>query len=1746
MSTYSLNNYSISKALFWGNCFEHFLKAIENSPKPKSHRLVHFIAAITEALPLVSQIISLSEMMIVTCCRPDIKELKSKKIKIVATDGGPGITPIINKTNLAASTALPLPLPTNNLTADVIKNSLKELFKQDLAFKLSSGKELEIPFVDWSKINFEDPKSKKISLCELQTELKQIVTDILQDLKLMLNKKGFYKGIDVSKKEEIEIVKKEILKKVKASEGNITSLFEMLSRAGMAGYADQIRTSLASLGMKASDIDNSVRFDAYPDKKNATKEETHEDQWTLAIRQGHKHYKLHYVKAKNKALLTSEVLAYNLDDFDDWDHKKLCQNPELQQLVFEKVQSNIQKLQKLENEDPEHQSLQRHHYFLFLKQLAFLNPLEGLKFYNNFFSKRINGDTQGIPPLEFTTSFIKRLELLELKGAYDKNEKEAMQLFNNFNLLLKSFGKNKVHPQSIEVAIANSEKTIEITLKELQQAKVIGTVQDKNGFYPLDSGAKDYDAKGQFQSCAGRIEVVLEIAKGNISDRYAARRLAPTFYQGSTSNENFDIPRQKLPLLIQYHDSRCKLLEKTKNRLMEKIGVRWNGPNANFQIVDQNKFAFIKDNTTVADLPVGPSVVSVFFDSIASLGGGEWALNLCNFLETTVGANVFWKPAIENQNKIFEAALKEQNQLQGPSGAKAFTAMPITSIQEEEYQNRRNRILKLHKEGTLHVRVIGRDGKEIHSKTGIYKGKWLLHQGPNLSTTLLPRAGSPIEMRLFDEGSRAVLIDPFTVTPDYFGNGFLHNGCTQHNNFAKQLQLRKDGFPLARIQAELAKESAKVEVGQAKASRDHTEIAYFRPAERNLVTGLFFKVNDEDFADNLRALIQLQNTIRQSDGMFLPLFAYKGRHFQEIIVDSAILQILGLGRSGIPVRQLTEKEKTRKAHNPADFFNLYGELDTQMILAAKEQMSLLPQTIAGHEKHKVNFKKLFDLQLMLLQIKGPQEKISFTMSTSFKVEEFIDNHLKDYAGNKKDLLDSFKEKDSIEEDEIVKIIIQNQAKSDKAYSQKEITDKLDAYKKFIAQERPVDLSIIDNLHLVFPTVFQTGNKSAEAQDLYFSHSLFVRFLRTTPDYCQFWLQMTKRNMKVFLGIDLKVNPKEEVISVSCDKNFLAYFKDNEDPTGKIPYARCISRLMQMLYLLDKQNWANDIVISLRKTLGANFGIDENSAIDFFSSSQEIKQIQNYLTLLANPNFERISKLPESSHGTNVLASNTHFAGRGGSRFASPPIVLEPARGLHRSRLPNQNPVTSPSKVDSSANQQKLTNLYRDFWVNSDSDYHQTRDKLVEEIGLVEKGTYCKEVVFDLVGAEFDSLFSEGAYEVINLKNDLDSVQLYYTDKIPANEVLKLLTQTAVRTTNGDLDVLLANGKRKISTNDASKLLNDQQRRLKRNAMVLAGRVTVTAKGGYKSQREKLDKKISVIFINTAAPQFEKYGMGKNELEVADFIVKVNAAANTTPLFKEYYQKGIIPSHQDLENKWKIVENKLALFKAQGKKAPLDALRNSKGLLILSEDHPLSVKADIVKLNNGDFYLGSSFKTSIRLYLEKLVLPAIQGIIGKDAKPMYLKATAFGAGFFAALGLNENFVTSLKKYVLNSLLETYEHLIIQRKFAEGTIIEFPFYDVESLPESLKTAAFNAKVKLIFKEKRDLLDFSMTTSVDNTLVDPELFNRVVLNAGDAFSFVGNEGESASLEAMLANNSNARMVFNWHFNPYILDSKRHHQLV
>jgi hypothetical protein len=206
-------------------------------------------------------------------------------------------------------------------------------------------------------------------------------------------------------------------------------------------------------------------------------------------------------------------------------------------------------------------------------------------------------------------------------------------------------------------------------------------------------------------------------------------------------------------------------------------------------------------------------------------------------------------------------------------------------------------------------------------------------------------------------------------------------------------------------------------------------------------------------------------------------------------------------------------------------------------------------------------------------------------------------------------------------------------------------------------------------------------------------------------------------------------------------------------------------------------------------------------------------------------------------------------------------------------------------------------------------------------------------------------------------------------------------------------------------------------------------------------------------------------------------------------------------------------------------------------------------AEYVLLRDGSLFNREAFKRATQYTFDCRVMPVIRDRC--QEAPVYLKATLFGGGFFANAGA----AGDLREEVIHAMIAAYVEQIKQSKFAPGSVIEFPRYgSLDAINPQLKaellTFSRRQGVEIVWSEAGDLCDFNPQHTLSGqtvNLADFETTGRLILlNAGDAMSWVGNEKSSASVEAMIANNSNLRLVFNWWANPGLLDPARHLQLL
>jgi hypothetical protein len=334
---------------------------------------------------------------------------------------------------------------------------------------------------------------------------------------------------------------------------------------------------------------------------------------------------------------------------------------------------------------------------------------------------------------------------------------------------------------------------------------------------------------------------------------------------------------------------------------------------------------------------------------------------------------------------------------------------------------------------------------------------------------------------------------------------------------------------------------------------------------------------------------------------------------------------------------------------------------------------------------------------------------------------------------------------------------------------------------------------------------------------------------------------------------------------------------------------------------------------------------------------------------------------------------------------------------------------------------------------------------------------------------------------------LKQVRVFYPQYIDPNNLEDYLTRVPRVCVDGDRHIMLPNGELIRSDQIPTyHLLGYKERRLARKK-VIASPALLFAMGGYpNSGITYLAKPMQIVILSMAGNQFEM-----DKLEYQDFIVD-KTSRTRQPLFPQFYPKSMrtltgISTARYMDEQYYEIDSEHFLDK--------HAL-----LLSMIEDVTL---------------LLSSFGRMI-----------------SDGKRGYLHATALGAGYFAQfLGKKD-----ISKLIYQTLLDAYEVVLKSIDIGDygnpirkiGTIILPDFTGTKRL-YTPKIPNFGLDWITVKGQHKDCLDFRN--------IDTRIYTLGVINAGDSFAIPGNEFAYSSVEAMIGNNTDLRLMQNYHLNPYLL---------
>lgn len=290
-----------------------------------------------------------------------------------------------------------------------------------------------------------------------------------------------------------------------------------------------------------------------------------------------------------------------------------------------------------------------------------------------------------------------------------------------------------------------------------------------------------------------------------------------------------------------------------------------------------------------------------------------------------------------------------------------------------------------------------------------------------------------------------------------------------------------------------------------------------------------------------------------------------------------------------------------------------------------------------------------------------------------------------------------------------------------------------------------------------------------------------------------------------------------------------------------------------------------------------------------------------------------------------------------------------------------------------------------------------------------------------------------------------------------------------------------------------------------SGQVIASYNRIYATGGFPVGAPRVYREpLPCVIISAAGAQFEM-----TNLEWQDFLIEPESEPTTRPLFPHYYPHtgSVIPTFSELEQC------------QRGQKVVV-------GGKILQKDDYIWVGTRPLALNARAFL--TSMAEDVRL-----ILAAFDTLVKKSQstspqrKLGLFKATALGMGFFAR---NARFHSgTIAPHLAKLLLTAYETVLKSYAFPHIAVIEFPDF-----MKGQYSPRFTCKDIEIRCTQRDVLDF--------TAQEAQMFVLGVLNAGDCFCIPGNEPGYQSVEAMIGNNTDLRIVQAYYHNPQLLDKSRH----
>lgn len=505
----------------------------------------------------------------------------------------------------------------------------------------------------------------------------------------------------------------------------------------------------------------------------------------------------------------------------------------------------------------------------------------------------------------------------------------------------------------------------------------------------------------------------------------------------------------------------------------------------------------------------------------------------------------------------------------------------FTAAQKADYQRRLQRVDDLHKQGWLIGRVA--ELAEVQA----FAGHRYRMQNDILSTTLWPPKGANITLKLYSESGEApvgILIDASRAGHEDFALGFHKNAFTVGTGYKNLKKAGKSGG----------------------------------------FDGVETLKGQHDLYETLNGMAAQGASVSSIE----PTVSADKKSYQVPKANARGVTAAPTGRGGAPT---PGQSKNQLSHNEQTFYR-GAERDIFLGFFVKSDSDDMPGALRNIILQQDRIRRTKGVYIPIFQFKGDSNQLEEIVPDALIIQLLgLEGQVEAHPDAKSRLSTALS--DAGITGDIAKaasLAVKDKKFSDifralfdmqfLMYNMKNIGGSLSVLEKqghgAHVQHVYKQIRILDNLHLVFPTIHKTKNTASERQE----HCLTkgdLQNLQSDPKLFQFFQLSIRNNLKRFLGIE------RELVSgkMTFDKKVLGMF-DRNDPK-RTDFAQVLSRAMQAAVLFNVFGPADvhNIVASVRNEL-PYLGITP-ATVDMILGSrdmQEITTLKNLKPFYINPPY----------------------------------------------------------------------------------------------------------------------------------------------------------------------------------------------------------------------------------------------------------------------------------------------------------------------------------------------------------------------------------------------------------------------------------------------------------------------------------------------------------------------------------------------